>query len=246
MLKNKKFKNFLKNKRVVLVGPASYLSYLNYGEKIESYDLVVRVNRGMELIEENSIHLGKRTDILYNCLIEHPDNGGKIDIKFLKKNNVKWICTIPNSNAEGKPLRFLHPQVKLSTYIKLKLFMNFHTFNLSEYAKLNKKIKCRANTGFAAIFDILNCDIKELFLTGFSFYLDSFFKGYKKDCTRDEEEFAKQCFASVRHNQFNQWKLLKELNDERLSFDPVLKEIISLEELDRNQFNNIIKKISEK
>ena len=242
MLKYNKFNSYLKGKKVALVGPANYLSLVEYGEKINSYDIIVRVNRGIELIEDSSIHLGNRTDILYNCLIEHPDNGGKISISNLKRNNVKWICTIPYGSADGKKTsRFLHPQVKLRTFLKLILFMNLHIFDYKEYGKLNKRIKCRANTGFAAIFDLLNSDIKELFITGFSFYLDTFFAGYKKGCERSEEKFAQECFISKRHNQQNQWELLKELRtDSRLTFDPILEKILSLDELDRNNFKDIL------
>ena len=102
----------------------------------------------------------------------------------------------------------------------------------------------RANTGFAAIFDLLQYDLKELYITGFSFYLDSFFKGYKKGCQRNEKIFAEQCFKSVRHNQNNQWEYLKNnKNDNRLSFDPVLMEILKLNKLDRKFFHAIIQRV---
>ena len=80
-MNNKKFNSYLKNKRVALVGPANYLSEFEMGELINSKDIVVRLNRGMELVAANKKYIGSRTDILYNCLIEHPDNGGGRKIK---------------------------------------------------------------------------------------------------------------------------------------------------------------------
>ena len=113
------------------------------------------------------------------------------------------------------------------------------------YSRLNQRIECRANTGFAAIFDILSMNPSHLFVTGFSFYLDSFFSGYKFGCDRDEDEFAEQCFVSVRHNQFNQWSCLKEeaASNNRLVFDPILSDILLMEKLDRAEFKkNLIEK----
>ena len=244
-MKEFSFKSYLKGKRVALVGPANYLSKFKFGEEIDSRDIVIRVNRGMDLVEKNEKHVGSRTDILYSCLIEHPDNGGEIVIKNLLEKNVKWICTIPYSDASGKKTYpFLHPRVNLIKALKLFFKINLHIYNFKKYSALNKTLESRANTGFAAIFDLLEFDIKELYITGFSFYLDSFFKGYKSGCERNEDIFATQCFESLRHNQKKQWAYLKNYKENKfLNFDPVLEEILKLENLDRNLFNAIIEKV---
>ena len=53
-MKNKKYFNFLKNKKAIIIGPAEYLTtkdYIGFGEKIDKeFDVVVRLNRGIELI----------------------------------------------------------------------------------------------------------------------------------------------------------------------------------------------------
>ena len=245
-MNNRNFNSYLKNKTVALVGPASYLSDFELGNEINSKDIIVRINRGMELVDDdNKKHIGNRTDILYNCLIENPDNGGTINIKKLKNANVKWICTIPYSSSDGKiTSRFLHPSVKLSTVLKLYFQFNFHIYNHKSYSLLNKNLESRANTGFAAIFDLLKYDLKELYITGFSFYLDSFFKGYKNGCQRNEEVFSEECFKSARHNQNNQWEYLKNnILNPRITFDPVLKEILNMNKLDRNLFHEIIENV---
>ncbi len=244
-MNNRKFNSYLRNKTVALVGPASYLSEFEFGNKINSKDLVVRINRGMELVKENQKHIGNRTDILYNCLIEHPDNGGAINMKKLKDENVKWVCTIPYCTSDGgKTYPFLHPSVNLSRVLKLYFKFNFHIYNHKSYSLLNKNLASRANTGFAAIFDLLEYDLKELYITGFSFYLDSFLKGYKKGCQRNEEVFSEECFNSLRHNQNNQWKYLKNnMLNKKLTFDPVLSEILNMNKLDRNLFHAIIENV---
>ena len=89
----------------------------------------------------------------------------------------------------------------------------------------------------AAIFDILLHDAASLFVTGFSFYLDSFIKGYKKNSKRSEEQFAKECFVSKRHNQNNQWNYLKE-HKSLIETDEVLAYILNMERLSREDFEN--------
>ena len=240
--KNNEFRNLIRNKKVVIVGPANYITKFNWGSHIDSFDLVVRINRGIELIDTHSKSVGKRTDILYNCLIEKIDNGGYISLRNLKKNNVKWVCTQLYSDIKGNVFENkLHPEIKFLTVLKLRYFLNLHIYDYENYSFLNKELKCRANTGFSAIFDLLENEAKEIFITGFSFYLDSFIKGYKKGSNKNEEDFADECFNSIRHNQKNQWSYLKsKKNNPKFSFDPVLKEILNLKKLDKRKFIEIM------
>ena len=241
-MKDKLYSKYLKNKRVAIIGPAHYLTtkeFSNMGEEIDNYDIVVRINRGMELINRYKSNLGTRTDVFYNCLIEHIDNGGKVDIDNLKKTNIKWISTIPNSNIRGICNdNTLHPMVNQNTVKLIKENFNFHVMNFKLYGELNKYTKCRTNTGFAAMFDLLHHDVGCLFITGFSFYLDSFAPGYKEGCTRDEKEFARQCFISKRHNQVNQWNYARKKlkNNPKVILDNVLTKILNLKTLSRDEF----------
>lgn len=237
---NKKYQNYLSGKRVALVGPAAYLTKLNTGKHIDSYDVVVRINRGTELLDRYFNSLGKRTDILYNCLIKSPDNGGDILVKEYKKNKIKWIATVPGSDSRGiSKSNKLHKMVNWFTVLKLKWHFNFHVMDYRKYSNVNTKAESRSNTGFAAIFDLLNHDVSKLYITGFSFYLDNFISGYKSGCEMNDEEFARHCFLSKRHKQEPQWKYLKEIfqKDKRIEVDEILKKILSMDELSRE--NNI-------
>lgn len=242
--RNNEFRGLVKNKKIAIVGPANYITKFNWGGIIDSYDLVVRVNRGIELVETQSRSIGKRTDILYNCLIEKIDNGGHISLRNLKKNNVKWVCAPLYSDIKGNVFEnTLDPEIKLLTVLKLRYFLNLHIYDYKNYSILNNELKCRANTGFSAIFDLLENEAKEIYITGFSFYLDSFIKGYKKGSNKNEEDFANKCFNSIRHNQNNQWGYLKsKKNNPKFSFDPVLKEILNLKKLDKRKFIEIMNK----
>jgi len=248
---DKNYLNFLQNKKVIIIGPAKYTTssvFKDFGKKIDdNFDIVVRINRGLELLPKLGNFLGTRTDILYNCLIEHKDNGGEIDINYLKNNNIKWISTIPGSDIKGNcNSNKLHNLVKKSTVKTIQDNFNYHLMHYKLYDELNKSVKCRSNTGFAAIFDLLNHNVGSLYITGFSFYLDSFADGYKHGCSRDEIEFAKQCFKSKRHNQLNQWRFAqsKLKNNPRVLLDEILTYILDSKTLDRDAFREKIKKLS--
>jgi len=236
---------YVSGKSVAIVGPAAYLSSIKIGSQIDSFDIVVRINRGMEILNNKDV-FGSRTDILYNCLIESPDNGGKIDIEFYKSNRISWVCTVPFSDYHGKcENNNLHLMVKKETVDKICKSFNFHIMDCVEYGKLNREIQCRSNTGFAAIFDIINHKAKEVFITGFSFYLDSFQDGYKSGCQRKEDEFAYQCFISNRHNQKNQWSYLKKVYNslDNIKCDKVLDFILQMQELSREKFQNELQNV---
>ena len=239
-----KYSNFIEGKNVAIVGPANYLLDLSIGDYIDSFDIVLRINRGLELIPAYSQKLGTRTDILYHCLLESPDNGGPIDINFYKKNNLKWFCTMPKTGYDGKVYPYRFPKnTKYLSLLKVLYNFNFHKVGSDILKEIQKEIKCKPNTGLISIIDILSFKPKKLFITGFSFYLDSFIEGYKAGCSRSEEIFSEQCFLSVRHNQFNQWNYLKRVYKENKNIiltDNILDKILQMETLDRDKFNNEI------
>jgi len=242
------FKQYIKNKKVALVGPANYMKDCLYGDEIEAHDVVVRINRGMESIGKYFLNIGSRTDILYSCLIEKSANAGKINLGLLSGEKVKYICCPPESNFEGisKTTRF-HPLVNfkkmksISEKIPIRIVDHeFHTW-------LARKVKSRPNTGFLAIYDFLRHDIQQLSIYGFSFYLDGFLPGQKsgvkkeKDCT--EQQFADLAYNSKRHNQKNMWTYAKKTlrNNSKVNLDNTLTQILALEKFNRESFNEKIK-----
>ncbi len=232
-----RYQNYLTGKTVALIGPAEYLTKLDTGSYVDSFDVVVRINRGIELIDAYSKSLGTRTDILYNCLIKSPDNGGELNGEEYLDRGVKWISTVPGSDHNGIcTSNKLHKMVSWFSVFKLKRKFDFHVMDYKSYSIINENVESRANTGFSAIYDLLNHDISKLYITGFSFYLDNFISGYKEGCVRDEEEFARQCFISKRHKQEPQWRYLKRTaqQDKRIEVDPILKKILSMDSLSRD------------
>ena len=96
----RKFLEYLKNKRVVIVGPAPTMVDSKQHDIIESYDVVVRLNRALPILEKLKPDIGSRTDILYNCMNPSNECGGTIDIELLQRENIKVLVS-PYAPVEG-------------------------------------------------------------------------------------------------------------------------------------------------
>lgn len=234
----KELKEYLKNKRVIIIGPSNSLLKKKNREFIDSFDVVVRVNRGIEPIKSYSEYIGTRTDILYNCLLEHPDNGGIIDIEFLKNNNLKYFVFHPEVSYEGQAINKIPGHINMKTLQNLNKNFKLEMIDYNKYNTISKQVKCRPNTGFIAIFDLLSYDIKELYITGYTFYLDGFMKDYKK---HTKEDFTKKCFNSKRHIQENMFQFLKSNKNKnnKIKTDEVLTQILELKNLQDPNKKNI-------
>ena len=231
--------DFLKNKKVILIGPSESLLKNKNKDFIESFDIIVRVNRGIEPTEKYSEFIGNRTDILYNCMLEHPDNGGPINVDYFSKKKLKYLVYHPEVNFQGKTTNKPPKHLNRNRIIELeKANIKTNMIDSNFYNSISSQVNCRPNTGYIAIFDLLNYDIKELFITGFTFYLDKFMPGYKDQVKK--VEFKEKCFKSERHNQKNLWEFLKKSykNNPKIKVDKYLHKILNLDELKNN--NEII------
>lgn len=238
------FESLIRGKTVALVGPAMYMNRCGWGREIDAHDTVVRINRGIESIDRYAEDVGTRTDVLYSCLIERAQQTGKLDPDQLADHyHIKWIVAPPESDMKGiaRSTKFhgLASPKKVKNIMKrVPIRLVDHEFHTS----LAKKVQCKPNTGFLAIYDLLRLDPKYLSIYGFSFYLDGFLPGQKsgvekeKNCT--EQEFADMAFNSRRHVQVNMWSYAKETlpYSERIKTDPVLTRILELSEFSRKAF----------
>ena len=234
MKKNKEYLDFLKDKKVIIVGPAESLLQRGDGKFIDSFDIVVRVNRGIEPSLKYSDKIGSRTDILYNCMLEKEDNGGYIDLNLLKSQNVKFVSYHPQVSFEGKALPIRPYHLDNNKLNNMNTFLKTHMINHEFYNSVSSQVNCRPNTGFIAIFDLLFHEVKELYITGYTFYMDGFMKGYKDHL---DSNFITKCYNSRRHNQKNLFDFLKKTSkeDERIKTDTILSRILTLDELKKDE-----------
>jgi len=244
-----KFKNFLKDKKVALVGPAKYMTNQKLGKEIDEHDVVVRLNRGYELVQDYYTDIGRKTDVLYSCLIERAGNAGKLDPESLKnKYGVEYIVAPPESDFSGiSHSTVLHYLVDRDKIKDIKKLIPVRIVDHKFHTVLAKKVNCKPNTGFMAIYDLLLQQPSSLSIYGFSFYLDGFMEGCKSGIQgeegKTENQFAEKCFVSKRHVQKNMWEFCKKtlLNNPQIILDPTLKNILQLETFSKEQFIKIIK-----
>jgi len=210
---------FLKNKRVVIVGPAQSMVGSKQGSLIDNYDVVVRIKKVLSQFPHLSEDIGTRTNVLYSWLDREPSNGGKINFESLEKDNVEFVCS-----AYPKGLWFSEGNIEIFLNENKGKF-KFHAMDKEAYLNVEGKIQTRPNTGICAILDILTHCISELYITGFTFFKGGYIKEYT-DLT--EHQALERMRALGFHSQQPQISLLKEIivKDKRIKIDKALEKII--------------------
>ena len=211
-----KYSDYLKDKRVVIVAPGGYLKDMNNGINIDNYDIVVRLNTALPLKESMKNILGSKTNILYNCLNKGEHNGGIIDFENLE---LDWIsCPYPNIYP------FKHDNKRFHQENKNKF--KFHIIDKYYYINLEKEMGTRPNTGIGAILDLLKFPLKELYITGFTFLLESGYLDDYKSFLNTQEKLDRLMETNC-HDRIKQVKYIKPilLNNSRVKLD---QELISI------------------
>ena len=240
------YEEYIRGRTIAIVGPAKYMEGSGKGDEIDSHDIVVRINRGIETSKQIPLDVGTRTDILWSCLIEKPGNAGNIDIEVLKKEGVKFICCPPASSFQGisKETRF-HDLVDEKKILEISRTIPVRICDAKFHTELAMKISSRPNTGFLSIYDFLRFEIGKLSIYGFSFYLDGFVSGVKEGIMEEqsitEEQYREKCFSSKRHNQENMWNHAKKTlpTNDVVCLDNVLSGILHMKSFDFKEYNKI-------
>tara|TARA_B100000287_G_scaffold429654_1_gene483400 strand:- start:3707 stop:4513 length:807 start_codon:yes stop_codon:yes gene_type:complete len=231
---DRKFNNYLKGKSVIVVGPASYMMNQELGDFIESFDVVVRLNKGWKIEDKYKKHFGKRTDVRYHCGMEHENNGGAWDISNMIDYGVEWACI-----QFPKYLDYFHNDISNFEKKNEKYKMNFHCWSdLELYMSFHHYLGTRMNLGTAAFTDLIFYDLDKLHISGITFLEGGWFEGYEKsnkiysggenaDFFKSKEwETEKGC---ENHAMIPQRKLLKLISefDDRVTMDDEIKKVIS-------------------
>jgi hypothetical protein len=216
-IKDYNYNKLLHNKTVALVGPSSNTLNTKQFDKIESYDLVVRLNKTFDIPLARQADIGRRTDILYNSM-NRGDFPGQNDFtpKLIDelKTKIKYIaCSYP----------FIYPfDTDILKFIETNASkIPYHLIDIVLYKYLTSIIKGRPYTGTCAIIDLLSYPIKELYITGTDCYLNSYYKEYRNIGKRD--------LSDLRHNHIHhnvpQLAFIKQLaiNDSRVKLDGFLE-----------------------
>ena len=220
------YNEYLKDKEVVVVGPSPSLMKMNQGKKIDSFDVVVRTNRGFPAADNLSEHIGTKTNIHYHCLNTEERCGGELHMDAMEFELDYISCPYP------KWVNPFHQDVVRFEGMnngRLKL----HCIDTDYYCNVVSKVGTRINSGIGTIVDLLSYDIKKLYVTGFTFFEDGWFEEYKnKDIIAPDgglEAYKKSQFDGS-HFQEPQKDLIRMLYklDDRLELDDIMKKILGV------------------
>jgi hypothetical protein len=224
------YNDYLKGKTVVLVAPSKSILKTIQGDHIDSYDIIVRLNKSLPMPKYLEPYIGSRTDILYNNLNLTDFPGENVLNMYMLKKTIKYIsCPYPPITPFAKDIDYFK---KLNN----KYNIPFHHINLKYYETIVNNIRTRTNTGIGAILDLLNYDIKELYITGITFFKDGHYNEYRNIPLQRVQAFANN---GIIHSQEPQIELLRRLvlNDKRIRIDKTLNTILF------NIYDNVIKNL---
>jgi len=163
---NNNYSKFLEGKRIALVGPARSSKGSKQRSVIDSYDIVSRINNGVNIPDKFKEDTGSRVDVLYsslnNCFFSNKTYSRKNILKYKKEYNLKWI--VGTGHHRHNILKIAKYNKDEDTGVKVRLF------NKDRYKKITSKLRYKPTTGIIVIDDLLAHDISEIYITGFTFY----------------------------------------------------------------------------
>lgn len=157
----KELNKFFHGKRVAIVGPAPDLIGQNKGAEIDSYDIVCKVGEMFNVKDDKNY--GKKIDVLFNgCFPNH------YKINDFKNHNIKRLICPIKSCIPG--IRDVHKRNIYGFYKKLETCHTDISFNnISLFScYIDNIMKTRATLGSFAILFLLNMELKELGIYGFT------------------------------------------------------------------------------
>lgn len=233
---------FLENKSVIIVGPASYITKLNNGSAIDSYDVVIRIKKGFPVDNKSYDKIGKKTTILSTTLksYEQPYENGKYrymqnnfcdnNFNLMVDDNVKLIFPYP---IKKRPFSKFHQRFhdKFILPVSLDIFENI--IEVDEYEKYQHDIY-KNNTTNPSIFlmtliTVLKSNLKKLAITGFDFRKGGYVTNYKSELF---DRLSKKFTTNVNCHNFdkeyeyfiNLYKTNKKIHVDEYFYDSYLKE----------------------
>ena len=226
------FAHYVNGKTVAIVGPANSVVGTNRGSLIDKFDIIIRLNKALPIPKKLMCDIGSRTDIIYNALNTTDFPGQNIlDTNFYKKNGVKFVVSpYPLVNVFFDDIM---------NYIQRYQFdIPFRTVDTGKYNKFTQQIKTRPYTGTSAIMDILNFNIKALYITGIDFYNTPYYSQYRR--------VNKKRLLGLRENSIHlaypqmEFLLYKSLMDTRVLLDNTLEKLLYNQYI---KFSNMINNV---
>ena len=166
----------VKNKRVALVGPSPHLVGSNLGDKIDSFDIVCRINEVL-FAKKLRKDYGSRTDICFwNMGTAHlKEFSFMVNESKEEFDNVKLVvCPRHSLHVTPYHLQNFSPERNVfKNFESLNLDKKFFHIGDEKNIEFENAIGCHASIGSLAIMMLCEYDLKELYICGMSFYQTS-------------------------------------------------------------------------
>jgi hypothetical protein len=219
----------VENKRVIIVGPAPYLTGSGAGEEIDKYDIICRVN---DLAPPLSLreHYGSRTDIMFHNLgaLWMPGLKRKIE-KYSKDFQKLKMAACLSIKSEGSQKDCLQwPNDYVSGVVKNFESINrynlpFYWVGIEDYKKLHKAVTVEPSQGILAMAVLAEYPLKELAIKGCTFYLEGqdYDQVYFAGCRDDYS-------GAIGHDMNAQIVFFKKLlrEKQKIVIDPYLRKLL--------------------
>lgn len=158
---NKDLQDLLKDKTIAYICPSKHLQGTGFGKKIDSCDLVIRVNQYFKMPERVKKDYGERMDIL----VTNMNRFGII--KF--NDNYEWLCNT---------LKYIIVAMEQTDYSLegAKTLLNksntppYYYVHGEHIKEIRADIGILLHTGIFGLSFLLQCNIKSIFIGGISFY----------------------------------------------------------------------------
>lgn len=207
---DEQYKEFLRDKKVIFVGPSPILEGSALGSFIDSFDVVVRTNNMLNTLINNPLlqkDYGSKTDILYVNVTYERDNLKEWQIDKWKERDLRYLC------------KMMYCSPKLPLCFKWRNIPNRHPNEPPPTLFIGTRL----------ISDLLAYPISELYVTGIDGYasisevLDGknseYVFGYLPDFTLRQREKSIGGPVSL-HDKYRDTRLILEMmKDRRLSID---------------------------
>tara|TARA_R110002051_G_scaffold1143_9_gene5876 strand:+ start:38839 stop:39558 length:720 start_codon:yes stop_codon:yes gene_type:complete len=234
MILNPDLLSLVQDKSIALVGPAGYLTDENQGAKIDGHDIVIRPN-SFSIPAKLHSDYGSRTDIMFHNFGTPWMAGLRDQISKSPKDFAALkMLACPVIKASHQELDYMSwAEDKVSDVVKNAESVNeynipFYWIGIKDYQKLATLMDCQPYTGILTLAILLEYPIKELYMTGFSFYQDVKGRGiYHDGALSDLDSYTGNHGGDTEHRQMQFVQTLyNKLDSSLFEVDNVMKSSI--------------------
>ena len=222
------YENFLRHKRVALVGPSKSALQEKNGSYIDSHDIVVRIKNAIPAINGQEEYLGSRTDVIYNVF-----SRGALSLSEFKLDNVLFICC-PTPITRRLTPHFFKVFEKTNNGYSFYEKYKIRLMKEEVYKTLASQVKKKPNAGTGTIWDLLQFEINELYITGIDFFRSDYQKSYLKthNIRLNNAEYIKSTLKG--HDPDTQYLWFKQVykKDSRIKLDDFMNRIVKNKKYD--------------